>query len=73
MTDLVRPENNLEQRDSVVMMTNTSHYLGYIVSVRAGVAKRVREFDGPQALGGNEDFVAAFMNVTIGFTDVDEY
>lgn len=73
VTDLVRPENTLEQRDSVLMMTNTSHYFGYIVSVRAGVAKRVREFDGAPASAGNEDFVAAFMNVTIGFTDVDEY
>ena len=72
--DLVRPENDFEQTDSVLMMTNTSRYYGYIVSTRAGVTKRVKEFDRPLlARTGNEDFVAAFVNVVIGFPDEDAY
>jgi hypothetical protein len=73
-TDLVRPENDFEQTDSVLMVTNTSRYYGYIVSTRAGVTKRVKEFDRPLlARTGNEDFVAAFLNVVIGFPDEDAY
>jgi len=70
VTDLVRPENDFEQHDSVLMMTNDSRYFGYIVSTNAGISRRIKEFDQP-LLGqtGDEDFVSAFINVIIGFED----
>jgi hypothetical protein len=72
VTDLVRPETDFEQWDSMLMMTNTSRYSGYIVSIRAGVTKRVKEFDRP-ASTGNEDYVAVFINATTGFSGEDDY
>lgn len=70
VTDLVRPENDFEQHDTVLMMTNNSRYFGYIVSTSAGISRRVKEFDLP-LLGqtGDEDFVSAFISVIIGFED----
>ena len=68
VADLAAPERNFDQYDTVLMMTNDSKYFGYIVSTNAGISRRVKEFD-VDGVGrtGDEEFVAAFVNVIIGF------
>lgn len=68
VTDLANSQNDFEQHDTVLMMTNDSKYFGYIVSTNAGISRRVKKFDeGTIARTGNEKFVAVFVNVVIGF------
>ena len=68
VADLAAPERDFDQYDTVLMMTNDSKYFGYIVSTNAGISRRVKEFD-VDGVGrtGDEEFVAAFVNVIIGF------
>ncbi|MEE2657866.1 MAG: hypothetical protein VX733_05125 [Candidatus Latescibacterota bacterium] len=70
VTDLAQPENDFEQSDYVLMLTNNSKYFGYIISTNAGVSRRRRAFDDPAvALTKDEKFTAIFINVTLGFED----
>ena len=68
VTDLADGSLDFDQRDVVLMMTNNSKYFGYIISTNLGVRQRVKEFAEPE-VGEieNEDFVAAFINVILGF------
>jgi len=70
VTDLARPENDFEQYDYVLMLTNNSKYFGYIISTNAGVSRRLREFDDPTvAQVKNEDFTSVFINMILGFEE----
>jgi len=70
VTDLARPEENFEQRDTVLMMTNLSKYFGYIISTNAGVRHRLKKFEDPavDAIRG-ERFTAVFINAILGFEE----
>ncbi len=70
VTDLARPEEDFEQRDTVLMMTNLSRYFGYIVSTNAGVRHRFKRFEDPAVdeIRG-ERFTAVFINAILGFED----
>lgn len=68
--DLVHPEKDFRQRDAVLMLTNWSDYLGYIISTNGGVAYKVKVFRDPKVgATGNERFTSAFVNVILGFKD----
>ena len=70
VTDLARPEENFEQRDTVLMMTNLSKYFGYIISTNAGVRHRLKKFEDPAVdeIRG-ERFTAVFINAILGFEE----
>ena len=70
VTDLALPEENFEQRDTVLMMTNLSRYLGYIISTNAGLRHRIKKFEDPveDEIRG-ERFTAVFINAILGFED----
>ena len=70
ISDLVNPEIDFEQNDTVLMLTNNSNYFGYVLTTTMGMSKRKKEFSDPQrAIIGNEDFVSAFIKVYVGFAD----
>jgi len=70
VTDLVNPEIDFEQNDTVLMLTNNSNYFGYILTTTMGMSKRLKEFADPAAASvGDEDFVSAFIKVFVGFAD----
>ena len=70
VTDLVNPEVDFEQTDTVLMATNDSQYFGYLVTTTFGFNNRKKEFSSPlMAALGDEDFVSAFIRVFIGFQD----
>ncbi len=70
VSDLVNPEIDFEQNDTVLMLTNNSNYFGYILTTTMGMSKRRKEFSNPQtAVFGDEDFVSAFVKVFVGFAD----
>lgn len=70
VSDLVNPEVDFEQNDTVLMATNNSDYFGYIVTTNFGISKRTKSFDDPaRAAFGDEDFVSAFIRVFLGFRD----
>ena len=70
VTDLVNPEVDFEQTDTVLMATNDSQYFGYLVTTTFGLNNRKKEFSDPvMAALGDEDFVSIFIRVFIGFQD----
>ena len=70
VTDLARPEEDFEQRDTVLMMTNLSRYFGYIISTNAGVRHRIKKFEDPtEDVIRGERFTAVFVNAILGFED----
>ena len=70
VTDLVRPEEDFKQRDTVFMMTNLSRYFGYVISTNAGLRVRVKDFSDPVVdQTRSERFTAVFINAILGFED----
>ena len=70
VVDLAQPENDFEQYDYVLMLTNNSKYFGYILSTNAGLSRRHRVFDEPSvAEVKDEKFTAVFINVILGFEE----
>ena len=50
------------------MFSNDSKYFGYVVSTNAGISRRTKNYETEEiSLIGDEDFVAAFVNVIVGF------
>ena len=47
VTDLVNPEVDFEQTDTVLMATNDSQYFGYLVTTTFGLNNRKKEFSDP--------------------------
>ena len=66
--DSVGLDNTFEQYDAVLMISNSSKYFGYLISTNAGINRRNKEYESDD-IGTirNEDFVAAFVNVIVGF------
>jgi hypothetical protein len=70
VVDLAQPENDFDQYDYVLMLTNNSKYFGYILSTNAGLSRRHRVFDEPAvAQVKDEKFTAVFINVILGFEE----
>ena len=70
VVDLAQPENDFEQYDYVLMLTNNSKYFGYILSTNAGLSRRHRAFDEPGVAEiKDEKFTAVFINVILGFEE----
>jgi hypothetical protein len=68
VTDSAHPVNSFEQFDLVAMFSNDSKYFGYVVSTNAGISRRTKNYETEEvSLIGDEDFVAAFVNVIVGF------
>ena len=50
------------------MVTNDSKYFGYLISTNMGLRRRVKEFDDLDVAGEtNVEFIAAYINVILGF------
>ena len=66
--DSVGLDNTFEQYDAVLMISNSSKYFGYLISTNAGINRRNKEYESDEiGTVRNEDFVAAFVNVIVGF------
>lgn len=66
--DLVHPEQDFRQRDTVLMVTNWSDYRGYVICVTGGIKHKVKTFDHPKVgETENERFTATFIKVILGF------
>ena len=68
MKDLADVRRDFEQSDIVFMVTNDSKYFGYLISTNMGLRRRVKEFDDLDVAGeANVEFIAAYINVILGF------
>ena len=66
--DLADARRDFEQSDIVFMITNDSKYFGYLISTNMGLRRRVKEFDDLDVAGeANVEFIAAYINVILGF------
>ncbi len=68
VNDSADSDNTFQQFDAVAMVSNNSKYFGYVVSTNAGISHRNKEYKNSEiGLTGDEEFVAAFVNVIVGF------
>ena len=68
--DLVHPERDFRQRDTVLMVTNWSDYRGYLICVTGGIKYRVKTFRDPEVAKANDErFTATFVKVILGFKE----
>ena len=68
VNDLADARRDFEQSDIVFMVTNDSKYFGYLISTNMGLRRRVKEFDDLDVAGeANVEFIAAYINVILGF------
>ena len=61
--------NSVEERSTVLQMTNRSPYFGYQAAMNLGVRTRSRRFDDPLRASENWDTTTIFMNVILGFDE----
>ena len=68
VNDLADAHRDFEQSDIVFMVTNDSKYFGYLISTNMGLRRRVKEFDDLDVADeANVEFIAAYINVILGF------